>query len=41
MSRVWMPNSATGPAKGLFAAAGLPAPRRNGYRLEGELESLL
>jgi len=26
---------------GLFAAAGLPAPRRNGYRLEGELESLL
>jgi hypothetical protein len=26
---------------GLFGAAGLPAPRRNGYRLEGELESLL
>jgi SAM-dependent methyltransferase len=26
---------------GLFAAAGLSAPRRNGYRLEGELESLL
>jgi SAM-dependent methyltransferase len=26
---------------GLFASAGLPAPRRNGYRLEGELESLL
>lgn len=27
--------------QGLFAAAGLPAPRRSGYRLEGELESLL
>ena len=27
--------------QGLFAGAGLPAPRRNGYRLEGELESLL
>jgi SAM-dependent methyltransferase len=26
---------------GLFAGAGLPTPRRNGYRLEGELESLL
>ena len=27
--------------KGLFSSAGLPAPRVNGYRLEGELESLL
>jgi len=27
--------------KGLFGGAGLPAPRVNGYRLEGELESLL
>jgi SAM-dependent methyltransferase len=27
--------------RSLFAGAGLPAPRRNGYRLEGELESLL
>jgi hypothetical protein len=26
---------------GLFTDAGLPAPRVNGYRLEGELESLL
>jgi SAM-dependent methyltransferase len=27
--------------QGLFAAVGLPAPRRGGYRLEGDLESLL
>ena len=27
--------------QGFFAGAGMPAPRRNGYRLEGELESLL
>ena len=41
MSRVWMRNSATGPANGLFAACGLPSSRWNRYRLEGELESLL
>jgi len=27
--------------KGLFAPAGLPAPRVSGYRLESDLESLL